>query len=203
MGFSSKKSYSISISIPSQNDCKKLTVSEHELIYNIKQKIIKEYDTSDGFNNFNNNGLLIVSKKKDIRRFLDEKDEIGDLRRFASDYRLEFIPKCRISSKEEERKNSSVNNTDMQKRFIEIIKSNNESQVADILDLGVDPNFLSENGETPMSLCIFNNKVNLINLLLDNGAYIDYKIPNRGKWISYLQYAIICQSFESFKSCTN
>jgi len=50
-----------------------------------------------------------------------------------------------------------------------------------------------------MSLCIFNNKVNLINLLLDNGAYIDYKIPNRGKWISYLQYAIICQSFESFK----
>jgi len=34
----------------------------------------------------------------------------------------------------------------MQKRFIEIIKSNNESQVADILDLGVDPNFLSENG---------------------------------------------------------
>jgi len=69
-----------------------LTVSEHELIYNIKQKIIKEYDTSDGFNNFNNNGLLIVSKKKDIRRFLDEKDEIGDLRRFASVNIFQLIP---------------------------------------------------------------------------------------------------------------
>jgi len=80
----SSRSYSINISIPSQNECKKLTVSEHDLIQGIKDKIIREIKKPEESDNFTNNGLLLVSKKKDLKQFLNDKDEIGDLKKFAS-----------------------------------------------------------------------------------------------------------------------
>ncbi len=88
--FSSNRSYSIDISIPSQNENKRVTVSEHELIHSIKEKIIKNIKTP-GDDTFTNNGLLLVSKKKDIKQFLNDKDEIGDLYRYASVKFLHFI----------------------------------------------------------------------------------------------------------------
>jgi len=81
--FLGNRSYSINISIPSQNESKRLTVSEHERIHSIKKKIIKNISTPEE-DTFTNNGLLLVSKKKDIKQFLNDKDEIGDLYRYAS-----------------------------------------------------------------------------------------------------------------------
>jgi len=39
----------------------------------------------------------------------------------------------------------------------------------------------------------------VLKLLLDNGAYIDYKMHKGKNWITYLQYAILCQNFDIVK----
>ncbi|OUM62588.1 hypothetical protein PIROE2DRAFT_11067 [Piromyces sp. E2] len=142
------RSYSINISIPSQNECKKLTVSEHDLIQGIKEKIIRDITSPEGNDNLTNNGILLVSKKKDLKQFLNDKDEIGDLKKLASDFSLEFVPKYKIPTKEEEKKNASMSNdTEVQKKFIDMInEDNNDNQIRDILEMGVDPNFVTDNG---------------------------------------------------------
>jgi len=39
-----------------------------------------------------------------------------------------------------------LNDFDVQKKFIDLINENQDDKIKDILDMGVDPNFVSENG---------------------------------------------------------
>ncbi|ORX46438.1 ankyrin, partial [Piromyces finnis] len=182
------------------DECQELTVSVHDLIYDIKKKIVIRNKDSSEVNDFTNYGLLLVSKEKTIKQFLEDKVEVGDLEKIASDFYLEFVPKYKILKKEDEENSSKLNNADVQRKFIDLINEDHDDQmIKDILELGIDPNFVTENGETPVSLCILRNKMKILKILLDNGAFIDYKMRKGKNWITYLQYAILCQNFDIIK----
>lgn len=66
-----------------------------------------------------------------------------------------------------------------QRLFIEFINNNNYNELKKMLSEGFDPNFHSEDGETPLTLSIRLNYENVIRVLLQSGTTTDPNMNNR------------------------
>ncbi len=58
----------------------------------------------------------------------------------------------------------------------------------DLLDKGLDPNFNADSGESPLTYAALNDMSDVIGLLVQNGAFIDFRATD---WKTPLHKAVI------------
>ncbi|KAJ3108866.1 hypothetical protein HDU97_010138 [Phlyctochytrium planicorne] len=174
----------VRVSVPSIGVQKALRANPNDLIWSIKKQVCEKVasDLKDALNH----GLFLPASGGKLGKFLDEKREWGGYQ-MESNCLLEFVPKRRIF-------NGTVDSDAMstpknQKRFLEDVQKGNVDKVKERGSKGMDPNFWSETGETPLSIAIVQNDKDMITALVENGAFLDFRMNESFQWKTPLHLA--------------
>jgi hypothetical protein len=139
----------LKIRVPSQNLIKTIRIITNESIWTLKKiimnKITSEVKDAYNYGLFEKKGIGANT----IGKFLDEDKMIG-FYNLSAESNIDFIPKQRliVGPMQEE----DVNNKKKQKKFLEDVTKANYEKVKERLIKGQDPNFLSDTGESPLSM---------------------------------------------------
>jgi len=169
---------------------KALKVDDQERICNFKYEIIKKCGKNEALLNY---GLLLY-KDDQPSVFLNESKTLADYN-IDDKSRVEFVMKRRLSIDESEINNNTLS-TKLQKKFIEEIQKKLYDKVTERLNKNFDPNFCSETGETPLTIAIQNNDMEVFNILIKNGALINFRMNAKNYWMTPLHYAITVRNRE-------
>lgn len=82
-----------------------------------------------------------------------------------------------------------ANSKKKQKKFIEDVQKGNVDKVREKCTQGLDPNFWTEAEETPLSIAVLNNDIEMISALVENGAFLDYRVGGKDAWKAPLHLA--------------
>ncbi|KAJ3333099.1 hypothetical protein HDU76_011467 [Blyttiomyces sp. JEL0837] len=175
----------IRVSVPSAGIQKTLRAAPHELVWQLKRQIIDKVgaDIKDVLNH----GLFLAPSGGKLGKFLDEKRDLGSYQ-LESNCLVEFIPKKRINvtlSADGEGAPTPKNH----KRFMEDVAKGNVEKVRERGSKGMDPNFLWENGDTPLSVAVANNDKETVLALIENGAFLDFRVGEKDVWKTPLHLA--------------
>eukprot|EP01134_Creolimax_fragrantissima_P004535 CFRG4535T1 len=86
---------------------------------------------------------------------------------------LRFKERIYKSTSEAKKHRNNKKKADLQKKLIDCVCKNNVSKVLDILEKGLDPNFHTETGDTPLARAVVNNQTDMMKALAKGGAYLD------------------------------
>ncbi|TPX37652.1 hypothetical protein SmJEL517_g00775 [Synchytrium microbalum] len=194
------------ISYPSLKLQKAIRVASNELIWVVKRQAIEKgaQDVKDALNH----GIFAPGVNGKAGKFLEEKREIGSYG-IENNAALEFLPKTRTPPPGVSDADVAAANSKKElKKFIEDIKASNVDKVRERLNKGVDPNFWTEaTQETPLSIAITQNEKEIVSLLIENGAFLDYRVGDLWKTPLHLAAAHnksqICQALLSYGAWTN
>ncbi|KAL3897621.1 MAG: hypothetical protein SGCHY_003287 [Lobulomycetales sp.] len=89
----------------------------------------------------------------------------------------------------EEPGSPTANSKKKQKAFILDVQKAHIDKVRERLGRGLDPNFWSENEETPLSIAVLNNDKDMLLLLIEFGAFLDYRVGPKESWKTPLHLA--------------
>lgn len=92
------------------------------------------------------------------------------------------VPDTTPSAKDSSRKR-------LQKKFIEDVRKGDIKAVKEKAYKGIDPNFWSENEETPLTVAVLNNDKEMIEMLIEIGAFLDYRVGGKDTWKTPLHIA--------------
>ncbi|KAI9092609.1 hypothetical protein DFS34DRAFT_283004 [Phlyctochytrium arcticum] len=182
------------ISLPSHDWQKAIKASTKELVWNIKKQTMEKM--ASGIEDALNYGLYLPPDPKTGKpgRFLEERLPLGA---YVTDSNtlLEFVPKHRIfqtstaTDAEVPGGSPSMNSKRKQKKFIEEVQKGAVDKVKEKGTRGLDPNFWTETGESPLSIAVANNDREMICALVDNGAILDYRLGKKDGWKTPLHLA--------------
>lgn len=92
----------------------------------------------------------------------------------------------------------SANSKKKQKSLILEIQKQNVEKAREKLSKGLDPNFWTETEgirslkiETPLSFAVMNNDKDMISLLIEAGAFLDYRVGSKDGWKTPLHIAAL------------
>eukprot|EP00158_Paraphelidium_tribonemae_P004364 Partr_v1_DN26715_c0_g1_i2_m8971 putative SH3 and multiple ankyrin repeat domains len=165
----------IRVSIPNQNLQKAFRASPDETVALFKAQIIEKLAKDlPAVLNF---GVYIPGVDGKEGRFMDDM-------RLLSKYKLEnnatveFKPKYKHGLQYGSKQYQKENSTKIQKKLMDIVRDGKVDDLRNKIDKSVDPNFLNDDGMSPLVQAVLNNDRDSINALIENGAIIDY----RTKW---------------------
>ncbi|KAI8825808.1 uncharacterized protein EV422DRAFT_514223 [Fimicolochytrium jonesii] len=184
------------ISLPSQDWQKAVKAYTKESIWKLKQHIMEKM--ASGIEDALNYGIFVPADSKTGKqgKFLDEKRELGSFSP-ENNWLLEFVPKHRVWSSSAATDadaapgSPSINSKKKQKKFFEDVQKGNIDKVKERGQRGIDPNFWSESGESPLSVAVMNNDKEMIGVLLENGAMSDYRLGKKDGWKTPLHLAAL------------
>ncbi|KAI8922052.1 hypothetical protein DFJ77DRAFT_445117 [Powellomyces hirtus] len=180
------------VSLPSQEWSKAIKVYTKETIWDIKKRIMEKM--ASGIEDSLNWGLFLPPDVKSGKpgKFLEEKREVGNYVSENSTL-LEFIPKYRVlttaSAADTDGGSPSLNSKKKQKKFVEDVVKGNVDKVRERGLKGVDPNFQTDSGDTPLVLAVMANDREMVAALLENGALTDYRLGKKDGWKTPLHVA--------------
>lgn len=88
---------------------------------------------------------------------------------------FEFKPKMRVQDLPE-KVVQKMNTRKNQKLFIELVTSKQVKKAREMCERGMDPHFLADNGESPLSLAALADDIDMVNMLEEDGhAILDYR----------------------------
>ncbi|KAJ3203287.1 hypothetical protein HDU67_010277, partial [Dinochytrium kinnereticum] len=174
----------VRVSVPSLGVQKALRASPTDLVWNIKKQVCEKVasDLKDALNH----GLFVAASGGRLGKFLDEKRDLGSYQ-MESNCLLEFIPKKRQNGLTPDSEATATPKN--QKKFLEDVQKGNLDKVKERGSKGFDPNFWSETGETPLSIAVMANDKDMISTLVENGAFLDFRIGESQGWKTPLHLA--------------
>ncbi|KAJ3115470.1 hypothetical protein HDU96_000629 [Phlyctochytrium bullatum] len=175
----------VRVSVPSLGVQKALRANPTDLVWTLKKQVCEKVATD--MRDALNHGLYMAPSGGKLGKFLDEKRDLGSYQ-MESNCLLEFIPKRRLnvaSNPDAEAAPTPKN----QKKFLEDVQKSNVDRVKERGAKGFDPNFWSESGETPLTIAILNNDKDMIMALVENGAYLDFRVGESQQWKTPLHIA--------------
>lgn len=95
---------------------------------------------------------------------------------------LDFIHKGRLEWSEKEKSWTTLDNTKKHSKFMHEFAKINGKNLSDrfmTILKSTDPNFQTESDETPLSIAAMNEDLDMIELLVNNGALLDYRAGYR------------------------
>ncbi|TPX49973.1 hypothetical protein SeMB42_g00571 [Synchytrium endobioticum] len=193
------------VSYPALKLQKAIRVATGDLVWTVMKQAVDKgaQDVKDSLNY----GIFLPGINGKPGMFLDDKREIGSYS-IENNTNLEFLPKTRTmlpGMTESEFRNA--NSKKELKKFIEDIKSSNLEKVKERLNKGLDPNFRTETQETPLSIAITNNEKGIVAMLIENGAFLDYRIGDLWKTPLHLiaenNKSALLQALISYGAWTN
>lgn len=93
--------------------------------------------------------------------------------------RLDFIRKGRLEWSEKESSWTTQTNIKKNTKFMyEFVKTNGKNVSDRFMAVlkSTDPNFQNDQGETPLSIASMNEDLDMIELLVNHGALLDYRV---------------------------
>lgn len=87
--------------------------------------------------------------------------------------------------------NDTINTKIDDKNIVEAVKKGNITEINEIIQKGTDINSRDENGDTILMIACFNENINIIKLLLENGASVNLKSKGKFKYYSDEYDAVI------------
>lgn len=148
-----------------------------------ENEVIIDCNMNDNFANVKSFLLLIKTHEKYLNygfmwndtSFIPEKEQLSEYALFIqSKAKLTFALKRRLP-KLAEKENAKINSKKNQKSFLELIEKKKCDKILTELKKQFDPNFISEHGETPLTLAITNNDKEIFETLIANGAVLDFR----------------------------
>jgi SH3/ankyrin repeat-containing protein len=169
----------VRVDIPDLKTQKCVVLSVKDTVWAAKQVVLDKLN-QDLPNNLLNYGLyLLPSVAGKLGKYMDDGRYLGEYVLHGHVPRIELRYKKRdysiqvtLKGKDISKANSKAN----LRKFAENVVQGNVKKVEKLLDSGVDPNFITEDGNTPLGLaCGRNANVQVIMPLLSNGAHIDFR----------------------------
>ncbi|KJE90109.1 hypothetical protein CAOG_01460 [Capsaspora owczarzaki ATCC 30864] len=164
------------VEIPSQNLQKSLLFEPHLPVWFAKQLILDKMSKDE--ENVINYGLFIPPANGRAGKFLDEE-------RLLASYSLENndLVSFRLKRKLyrdviDDKQLIEYNSKSSRKKFGELVAKGNVEKIQKMLKSGTDPNFVLETGDTPLALAAGRDMKDMIVVLVDGGAYMDYRCAN-------------------------
>ncbi|KAJ3243819.1 hypothetical protein HK104_008105, partial [Borealophlyctis nickersoniae] len=141
-----------------------------------------------------NYGVFMPGRDGKQGKFLEEWAGVGGCK-LENNTQLEFIPKQRIlPSSSSDGDTASIaggtstgppspglNSKKKQKQLMEAVQKGNYEKVRERGMKGADPNFWTEVLETPLSAAVMNNDKEMISILVESGALLDYRVGDLWK----------------------
>lgn len=178
----------VKISIPSKETAKTTKVDKADTVWSVKKfvmtKVVPEIPDSYNY------GFYLPGDAKIGKRgkWLEERRDIGSYLS-ESNTLIEFIPKTKNIDPGSLSPNSNSKKT--KKKFAEDVQKGVIDKVLEKGSKSFDPNFWTENDETPLSIAVMNNNKDMITALIRCGAIIDYRLPDQEGWRTPLHIATL------------
>ncbi|KAJ3170812.1 hypothetical protein HK101_011326 [Irineochytrium annulatum] len=175
----------VRVSVPSLGVQKALKASPTDLVWHIKKQVCEKMTTD--LKDALNHGLFMAPVGGKLGKFLEEKRDLASYQ-METNCLLEFIPKKRqnVAAAVDAEAAPTAKN---QKKFVEDVRNGNVEKIKDRGVKGMDPNFWTEAGETPLSIAVMNNDKEAISALVENGAFLDYRVSEALQWKTPLHIA--------------
>ena len=167
------------INIPSLKLQKSIRVSTADAVWTLRKQL--EDKVASEIKDILNYGIFLHGKDGKKGKFLDERMIVGDYH-IDNTRQLDFIMKCRIGGE--------AVNAKAQKKLLEDIEKGNLDKIKEKTGKNTEFNFLLE-GQTPISVAVLNNDPDMITWLMDNGAFLDYRVGDKDGWKTPLHLAAI------------
>ncbi|KAI8895149.1 ankyrin repeat-containing domain protein [Globomyces pollinis-pini] len=169
----------VRVNIPVLNLQKAIKVGPTDLIWTVKKQL--EEKVRSEIKDILNYALFLHGQGEKQGKYLDERKSLGSYH-VDSNSQLDFILKTRV--------NGEVQDVKKQRRIIEDIQKGNLDKLKEKTTKNVDFNFLLDQ-DTPLSLAVMNNDPQMIEWLLDNGAFSDFRVGDKENWKAPIHLAAL------------
>lgn len=180
----------IRVSMPTQGQQKAFRVNPADPVWALKKQVIDKM-ASEVKESLNYGLYLPPSAGGKQGKFMEEKRDVASYK-LETNSTIEFIMKIRVlpaSLTENGDISPQLNSKKRQKVFLEYVMKANGEKVSERGLKGMDPNFWSESQETPLSVAVMNNDKEMITMLIENGAILDYRVGDKDFWKTPLHIA--------------
>ena len=166
----------IRVSISDQNLQKVLKFNLDETVWNAKQRVLTTLakEIKDGLNY----GFYLPPYQGRAGKFLDDCRHLKEYSLNGPVAQLEFKYKKRVYKfvKINQKELKALNVKSNYKRFLDLVRTNQVPKANRLLEKGLDPNFHSDLGETPLSIAsLLAEPRNMIMALYNGGAHLDFR----------------------------
>ncbi|KAI9172947.1 hypothetical protein H9P43_007078 [Blastocladiella emersonii ATCC 22665] len=180
----------LKVNLPMGQKPKMLKFDGAESVWNAKMQLIQLLpDLASSVRDLWNWGVLNESASVRLRAlpshksavvnkaFLDDGKSFEQCK-LAGEATVQFLPRYRITQLTD-KEAGKVNTKKMQKKLMECLAARQVDKIKEYLDRGLDPNFVTDNDETPLIAAVQTDDKNLVKLLVeDGGAHLDLRAPD-------------------------
>ncbi|KAJ3121689.1 SH3 and multiple ankyrin repeat domains protein 2 [Physocladia obscura] len=185
--------------ITSLSVTKSLRVNSADSVWVFKKMIIEKMNTD--VKDVLNFGIFVPPKSPASRgHFLDDMSTIENCGLEANS-QVEFSLRRRIlpPTLDKVTDSEALPTQKNQKRFVEDVTKGNVEKLKDRCAKGFDPNFETEAGDTPLCAAILLDDVEIIIVLLENGASMDYRCSDKHHGRAALHVAVANNKISAFR----
>lgn len=161
------------VEIPTQSLHKALLFEPHLPVWFAKQLILDKMSKDE--ENVINYGLFIPPANGKAGKFLDEERLLASYGLENNDLIVFKLKRKLYKENFEDKELIAANSKQSRKKCMEYIGKKNAEKVTKALKSGLDPNFVHENGDTPLAYAAAQDAKEVIVALVEGGAYLDYR----------------------------
>ncbi|KAJ3257891.1 hypothetical protein HK103_004182 [Boothiomyces macroporosus] len=166
------------INIPALKLQKAIRVNSNDLIASVKKQL--EEKVCSEIKDVLNYGLLLHGKDGKQGKYLDERNTAGSYHLDQNVCQIDFQLKTKIGADSPDPKK--------QRKMLDDIQKGGLDKVKEKTTKSFDFNFLLDQ-ETPIASAVMNNDQQMIMWLMDNGAFLDYRLGDKDNWKTPLHLA--------------
>ncbi|KAH9274556.1 hypothetical protein BASA83_003192 [Batrachochytrium salamandrivorans] len=176
---SSSTSVVLRINVPSLKLQKAIKSQTCDTVWMLKKQLIDKFGSeSKDCWNF---GIFLHGKEGKQGKFLDERKDLS-VYNIDSNSQIDFALKIRLNAESDSKK---------QRKLLEEVQKGNLDRAREKITKSVETNFWTDNQETLLATAVMNNDRDMIVLLLENGAFIDYRNGDKDGWKTPLHMAAV------------
>ncbi|KAJ8327034.1 hypothetical protein BDV3_000166 [Batrachochytrium dendrobatidis] len=188
LGIPSNAPIVLRINVPCLKLQKAIKVNTSDSVWMLKKQLIDKFggDSKDCWNF----GIFLHGKEGKQGKFLDERK---DLATYGIDgtSQVDFTLKIRLNSEQDSKK---------QKKLLEDVRNGNIERAKEKIAKNFETNFWTDTQESLLAVAVMNNDREMISLLVENGAYLDYRNGDKDGWKTPLHIAAINNKNISLKT---
>ncbi|KAL2916907.1 hypothetical protein HK105_203686 [Polyrhizophydium stewartii] len=176
------------INVPALKLQKALKVNTADTVWGLKKQLIEKFgaEAKDVWNY----GIFLHGKEGKQGKFLDERKELS-IYGVDTSSQIDFTIKVRLNAETDVKK---------QKKLFEEVQKGNLDKVQEKSSKTLEPNFWSDGQECPLVAAVMNNDSDMISLLVENGAFLDYRNGDKDGWKTPLHFAAMHNKAQALKT---